>query len=157
MSGGFKETTNNRMELLAVIEGLEALKETCRVTLFSDSRYVVDAMSKGWAKRWRANKWQRNSRERAVNPDLWERLLVLAEKHDVEFKWVRDTAGSSRTSGSISWQRPPPTNGICQQTKDIRPMAGDRNRLTMNERAGNSLTHLDAEGAARMVDVATSR
>ena len=93
MSGGFKETTNNRMELLAVIEGLEALNETCRVTLFSDSRYVVDAMSKGWAKRWRANKWQRNSRERAVNPDLWERLLVLAEKHDVEFKWVRGHRG----------------------------------------------------------------
>ena len=93
MSGGFRETTNNRMELLAVIEGLEALKETCRVTLFSDSRYVVDAMSKGWATRWRANKWQRNSRERAVNPDLWERLLVLAEKHHVEFKWVRGHRG----------------------------------------------------------------
>ena len=93
MSGGFKATTNNRMELLAVIEGLEALKETCRVTLFSDSRYVVDAMSKGWAKRWRAKGWQRNPRERAINPDLWERLLELAAKHDVEFKWVRGHRG----------------------------------------------------------------
>ena len=93
MSGGFKATTNNRMELLAVIEGLEALKETCRVTLFSDSRYVVDAMSKGWAKRWRGNGWQRNPRERAINPDLWERLLELTAKHDVEFKWVRGHRG----------------------------------------------------------------
>ncbi|MDE2766240.1 MAG: ribonuclease HI [Chloroflexota bacterium] len=94
LSGGFRMTTNNRMEILAAIEGLEALKEPCAVTLYSDSRYVVDAMEKGWAERWRANDWRRNKRERAVNPDLWERLLDLAGKHNVAFKWVRGHAGN---------------------------------------------------------------
>lgn len=94
LSGGFRLTTNNRMEVLAAIEGLDALKEPCAVTLYSDSRYVVDAMEKGWAERWRANGWRRNKRERAVNPDLWERLLDLAAKHNVAFKWVRGHAGN---------------------------------------------------------------
>ena len=93
LAGGFRETTNNRMEMMAAISGLEALKETCRVTLYSDSKYLVDGMERGWAKRWRANGWKRNRRERAINPDLWERLLSLAEKHEVEFKWVRGHAG----------------------------------------------------------------
>ena len=94
VSGGFRLTTNNRMEILAAIEGLEALKEPCGVTLYSDSRYVVDAMEQGWAERWRANDWRRNKRERAVNPDLWERLLSLAGKHNVSFNWVRGHAGN---------------------------------------------------------------
>ena len=71
LSGGFALTTNNRMELLAVILGLEALNRPCRVTLYSDSRYVVDAVNKGWAVKWRKNGWMRNKREAAVNPDLW--------------------------------------------------------------------------------------
>ena len=86
-------TTNNRMELLAVIRALEALNQPCQVTLHSDSRYVVDAIAKGWAKKWRANGWQRNKREKAVNPDLWGTLLDLCEKHEVEFRWVRGHAG----------------------------------------------------------------
>ena len=94
LSGGFRLTTNNRMEILAAIEGLAALKEACSVTLYSDSRYLVDAMEKGWAERWRANAWRRNKKERAVNPDLWQRLLDLAAKHDVAFKWVRGHAGN---------------------------------------------------------------
>ena len=94
LSGGFRLTTNNRMEILAAIAGLEALKEACAVTLYSDSRYVVDAMEKGWAERWRANGWRRNKKERAVNPDLWERLLDLTAKHSVAFKWVRGHTGN---------------------------------------------------------------
>ncbi len=94
ISGGFALTTNNRMELLAVIRGLEVLKRPCEVTVYSDSRYIVDAVNKGWAERWRANGWRRNKSEKAVNPDLWGRLLDLLEKHDVEFRWVRGHAGN---------------------------------------------------------------
>ena len=93
LSGGYLLTTNNRMELLAVIKAMEALNRPCKVVLHSDSRYVVDAMTKGWAKKWRANGWQRNKREKAVNPDLWRTLLDLCEKHEVEFRWVRGHAG----------------------------------------------------------------
>ena len=93
LSGGFRRTTNNRMEILAVIKGLEALKERCSVTVYSDSQYVVDAIEKGWARKWQASGWMRNKRERAVNPDLWERLLKALDKHDVELKWVRGHAG----------------------------------------------------------------
>ena len=94
LSGGFRSTTNNRMELLAVIEGLEALKQRCEVTVYSDSRYIVDAVNKGWAQRWRANGWRRNKKEKAVNPDLWVRLLDLLEKHDVSVQWVKGHAGN---------------------------------------------------------------
>ena len=93
LSGGYRLTTNNRMEMMAVIVGLEALKAECKVTLYSDSKYVLDALSKGWAARWRANGWLRNRRERAVNPDLWERLLALCEGHDVTFCWVKGHSG----------------------------------------------------------------
>ena len=95
LSGGFRRTTNNRMEILAVIVGLEALQEPCAVTVYSDSRYVVDAIEKGWARKWKANAWMRNKREHAVNPDLWERLLSAMEKHQVELKWVRGHAGNT--------------------------------------------------------------
>ena len=94
ISGGFRLTTNNRMEIMAVIAALEALKEPCRVTLYSDSQYVVNAMSQGWARRWRDNGWKRNKREEAVNPDLWERLLDLGDQHQVEFRWLRGHSGS---------------------------------------------------------------
>jgi ribonuclease HI len=94
LSGGFAQTTNNRMELLAAITGLAALKAPCRVRLYSDSQYVVDAMTKGWARRWQANGWRRNRHDKAGNLDLWERLLTLCETHDVEFVWVRGHAGN---------------------------------------------------------------
>jgi len=93
LSGGFRLTTNNRMELLACIEGLKCLKFPCRVTLHSDSKYVVNGISKGWARKWRANGWMRNKEERAVNPDLWSVLLDLCEIHDVRFVWVKGHAG----------------------------------------------------------------
>lgn len=94
LSGGFANTTNNRMEILAAIVGLETLKKPSAVTLYSDSRYLVDAIEKGWAIKWQANGWMRNKKERAVNPDLWERLLGLTKQHDVAFRWVRGHAGN---------------------------------------------------------------
>ena len=94
LSGGYRHTTNNRMELMGPIRSLEALKESCRVTLYSDSRYVVDAVEKGWAKRWQANGWMRNKKEQAINPDLWAQLLALCELHEVEFRWVKGHAGN---------------------------------------------------------------
>ncbi len=94
LSGGFKLTTNNRMEITAALVALEALRESCRVTLYSDSQYLVDAMSKGWAHRWQVNGWKRNKREDAVNPDLWERMLELCQRYTVEFRWVRGHSGT---------------------------------------------------------------
>jgi len=93
ISEGYRKTTNNRMEILAVISGLEALKERCEVTVFSDSKYVVDAVNKGWAQSWRAKGWKRGKNKAALNPDLWERLLELCEKHLVKFVWVKGHAG----------------------------------------------------------------
>ena len=92
LSAGYKRTTNNRMEVLAVIKGLEALKERCRVNLYSDSKYVVDAVSKGWAKKWKANGWKKADKTKALNVDLWERLLSLLEYHEVNFIWVKGHA-----------------------------------------------------------------
>ena len=94
-SGGYRKTTNNRMELMATIVGLKALKERCSVTLYSDSKYVVDSMAKGWAERWRANGWKRNKKERALNPDLWQELLELSNYHNVGFKWVQGHSGNT--------------------------------------------------------------
>jgi len=89
MSGGFSLTTNNRMEIMAAIVALETLKEKAKVVIYSDSRYLVDAMMKGWAKKWKANNWMRTRKDRAINPDLWDRLLRLCDLHEVEFRWVR--------------------------------------------------------------------
>ena len=85
LSGGFRKTTNNRMELMGVIEGLKALKRPCKVRIYSDSKYIVDAVNQGWARRWKANNWKRNKKEKALNPDLWKQLLTLLDTHDVEF------------------------------------------------------------------------
>ena len=93
LSGGEPETTNNRMELTALIEGLSALKYRCHVTVYSDSKYVLDAITQGWAKKWRQNGWMRNKKEKALNPDLWERLLSLLEQHEMEYVWVKGHAG----------------------------------------------------------------
>ncbi len=93
ISEGFRKTTNNRMELMAVIAGLETLKEKCSVTLFTDSQYIVNGITRGWARRWREKGWMRNKKEKALNPDLWEKLLKLCEYHQVEIRWVRGHAG----------------------------------------------------------------
>lgn len=93
LSGGEANTTNNRMELSAVIFGLKALKEPCAVTLYSDSKYVCDALRLGWAKKWRANGWMRNKKDPARNPELWGELIDLTDKHQVEIVWVKGHAG----------------------------------------------------------------
>ena len=93
ISGGETSTTNNRMELTAVITALEMLKESCDVTLTSDSKYVVDAIEKGWVVKWKQNGWMRNKKEKAYNVDLWERLLLMLEKHQVKFIWVKGHDG----------------------------------------------------------------
>ena len=93
LSGGEAETTNNRMELTAVISALRALREPCRVTLTSDSKYVIDAITKGWAVSWRAKGWRKADKSPALNVDLWETLLGLLEIHDVSFVWVHGHTG----------------------------------------------------------------
>ena len=93
ISGGYSRTTNNRMELMAAIVGLRALKQKCKVRLHSDSQYLVNAVNKGWAEAWRKNDWKRNRKEKASNADLWAELLDLAARHDVEFVWVPAHSG----------------------------------------------------------------
>ncbi|MBR6045350.1 MAG: ribonuclease HI [Ruminococcus sp.] len=93
LSGGEAQTTNNRMELTAVIKGLSALKEPCLVELYSDSKYIIDAIEKGWAVKWKNNGWVKPDKKPALNPDLWEELLRLAEIHTLELHWVKGHAG----------------------------------------------------------------
>lgn len=93
ISGGDSNTTNNRMELSGVIEAFKMLKEPCKVDLYSDSQYVCNALSKGWAKKWRANGWMRNKKEPALNPELWAELLKLTEVHQVTVHWIKGHAG----------------------------------------------------------------
>ncbi|HSW57199.1 MAG TPA: ribonuclease HI [Dehalococcoidales bacterium] len=88
-SGGFRLTTNNRMEIMAAIVALETLPPQTGAVIYSDSQYLVEAINLGWAKRWRANNWKRNNKDKAINPDLWERLLKICETHSVEFRWVK--------------------------------------------------------------------
>ncbi|MBQ7097769.1 MAG: ribonuclease HI [Clostridia bacterium] len=94
LSGGEAETTNNRMELMAAIVGLEALNQPCKVKLYSDSKYLIDAIRLGWAVKWRENGWMRNKKDPALNPDLWEKILNLLDKHEVELIWVKGHAGN---------------------------------------------------------------
>lgn len=93
ISGGERETTNNRMELTAVIEALSLLREPCRVKIVSDSRYVVDAVQKGWLKSWAAKGWKKADRSPVLNRELWEKLLPLLARHEVNFSWVQGHAG----------------------------------------------------------------
>ena len=93
ISGGEAHTTNNRMELTAVIKALEALREPCGITVTTDSKYVCDGITKGWAKSWRKNGWRKGDGKPALNPELWERLLELLDGHKVKFVWVKGHAG----------------------------------------------------------------
>lgn len=92
LSQGYKSTTNNRMEMLAVIKALEILKEPCKVTLYSDSKYVVDSVTKGWVYGWKKKNWIKSDKKKALNVDLWERMLELLSIHDVSFEWVKGHA-----------------------------------------------------------------
>ena len=98
MSGGELDTTNNRMELTAVIKGLSALKEPCIVELYSDSKYVIDALEKGWAIGWRKRNWIKSDKKPALNPDLWEKLLELTEIHQMHYHWVKGHAENPKNN-----------------------------------------------------------
>lgn len=93
LCGGESNTTNNRMELTAVIKALQALKESCEITLTSDSKYVIDGLKNGWAESWRARGWRKADRSPALNPDLWEILLNEVKKHQITYVWVKGHAG----------------------------------------------------------------
>ena len=98
LSGGEANTTNNRMELTAVIEALALLKEPCVVELYSDSRYVIDGLSKGWAKGWQKRGWIKADKKPALNPDLWEKLLALTDRHEMHYHWVKGHAENERNN-----------------------------------------------------------
>ncbi|MGN0666477.1 MAG: ribonuclease HI [Huintestinicola sp.] len=93
LSGGENDTTNNRMELMGVIAALSALKFPCKVILTTDSKYVADSITKGWARSWKKNNWIKSDKKPALNKDLWEQLLALLDTHDVTIKWVKGHAG----------------------------------------------------------------
>ncbi len=110
LSGGEAHTTNNRMELTAVIEGLKKLKEPCIVELYSDSKYVIDALSKGWAWSWKKKGWVKSDKKPALNPDLWDVLLALTQKHELHYHWVKghaDNAYNNRCDAMAvaEWQK----------------------------------------------------
>ena len=98
LSGGEKQTTNNRMELTGVISALRALKEPCIVELWSDSKYVIDALEKGWAQGWRKKGWVKSDKKPALNPDLWEQLLTLTEIHEMHYHWVKGHADNEKNN-----------------------------------------------------------
>ncbi|MBR7091580.1 MAG: ribonuclease HI [Clostridia bacterium] len=93
LSGGEAQTTNNRMELTAVLQALSALREPCEVTLVSDSKYVIDGLSRGWAAAWKRNGWRKADKEPALNPDLWDALLQQAARHSVTYQWIHGHQG----------------------------------------------------------------
>ncbi|MGE4292094.1 MAG: ribonuclease HI [Desulfovibrio sp.] len=94
LSGGYRKTTNNRMELRAVIEALSTLKKPCAVTLYTDSQYVRNALTKGWLDGWIKNGWKTSAKKPVKNQDLWQALMPLVKEHDVDFRWVRGHAGN---------------------------------------------------------------
>jgi len=120
-SGGYRRTTNNRMELLAAICGLQVLKEPCHVALFSDSQYVVNGISKGWAQRWKSRGWLLSNKRPAENIDLWEQLLALCETHQVRFEWIRGHNGHAeneccdRLAGEARRRQDLPIDAIYEQ------------------------------------------
>ena len=95
LSGGERQTTNNRMELMAAISALEALREPCEVDLYTDSKYLSDAVTLGWLESWRKRGWRRGRNEQVLNPDLWERLYGLLARHTVTFHWVKGHANNA--------------------------------------------------------------
>jgi ribonuclease HI len=123
VGGGFRRTTNNRMELMACISALQRLKARCRVSVHSDSKYVVDAMRLGWARKWKAKGWMRTPTEPAMNPDLWERLIELADAHETTFDWVKGHAGHPENEAcdrmSVAWANRPdlPADEAFEETK----------------------------------------
>lgn len=129
LSGGYRLTTNSRMEMLAAIVGLEALPAPSSVTIYSDSKFLVDSVNQGWAIRWRANGWKRNKREKALNVDLWEKLLDLCSLHDVEFVWIKGHSGieenerTDRLAVAAATQGNLPADDVYERTIEKRRAA----------------------------------
>lgn len=98
LSGGEARTTNNRMELTAAIEALKALNQPCEVDLYSDSKYLIDALEKGWVYGWKKNNWVKKDKKPALNPDLWEALLAQLARHTVRLHWVRGHAANDKNN-----------------------------------------------------------
>ena len=98
LSGGEDNTTNNRMELTAVIEGLSCLKESCIVELYSDSKYVIDGLQKGWAEGWKKRGWIKSDKKPALNPELWDKLLTLTHQHQMRYHWVKGHADNPKNN-----------------------------------------------------------
>ena len=121
LNGGYRKTTNNRMEILAVIKGLESLKEPCNVTLYSDSKYVIDAITKGWVTKWKKNGWKRNAKDKALNVDLWERILELLDIHNVSFVWVKGHADNVENERCDCLARAAITEGNLEEDKGYMP------------------------------------
>jgi len=119
LSQGYRSTTNNRMEMLAVIKSLEALKEPCKINLYSDSKYVIDAITKGWVLKWKKNGWKRNKKEMALNIDLWTIMLELLEKHDVNFIWVKGHADNVENERCDALAREAITRGNLLEDKKV--------------------------------------
>ena len=173
MSQGYRRTTNNRMELMGVIAGLESTTELGRgrhTEVVSDSSYVVNGMSKGWAARWRSNGWRRNNRgEMALNPDLWGRLLDAVEGRDVSFHWVKGHSGHPQNERCDALVRAASALPASEKLVDggyERPGSSSPLRTTAFESLVSpvatkpdrtdpkpALTHVDSSGEARMVDV----
>jgi ribonuclease HI len=132
LSGGFQSTTNNRMEVYAAIVGLEALKAPCKITLYSDSKYLVDAMTQGWVRRWKQNDWWRNREEKAVNVDLWERLLSLCDIHQIEFVWVKGHAGDHENErcDKLSLEALKREDLLLDEGYEQRPESGGKTAIT---------------------------
>jgi ribonuclease HI len=123
ISGGYRLTTNNRMELKACIQALSTLKKSSQTVIFTDSQYVANAITKGWAVKWRSRNWMRDKTHKAINSDLWAELLKLLERHDVVFRWVRGHAGNPEN------ERCDVLAGMAAQRTDLAPDTGYENAL----------------------------
>lgn len=118
LSAGYQKTTNNRMEMMAVIAGLEALNRPCEITVYSDSQYVVKAFNEHWLDGWIKKGWKRGKNEPVKNVDLWKRMLAAKEPHQVSFQWVKDITDIRRMSAAMSWQQRQPTEPVFWLMRD---------------------------------------
>lgn len=130
LNGAFEHTTNNRMELMAAISALEILTEPCTVILYSDSKYLVDAMVKGWLVGWKKKGWVKSDRKPVLNKDLWQRLDAVAGKHGITWKWVKGHAGNELNERC---------DELVHEAIDAGELRPDHGYLTQQERPGDSL------------------
>jgi ribonuclease HI len=126
LSGGFRLTTNNRMELTDAIEALKSLKSSSSVKLYSDSKYLVDAMTLGWVEQWKSNRWRNSSKQKALNSDLWKELLQQCSRHQVTFNWVQGHAGNREnercdalSTAAARHKNLPPDKGYEETSKPV--------------------------------------